>query len=126
MGYLELDLTISDEAKAMLETARKFGMEVMRPIGIKLDKMADPAEVIAKGSPFWDFIRTQRELGMHKLGIPKEFGGMAGDLDPKVGPLISQEMGYADAGLAISLGVPKGRLSAAGPSPNPIMGRIGF
>ena len=40
MGYLELDLTLSDEAKAMQETVRKFGMEVMRPAGIALDKLA--------------------------------------------------------------------------------------
>ncbi len=119
MGYLELDLTISDEAKAMLETTRKFGMEVMRPIGIKLDKLADPAEVIAKGSPLWDFIRTQRELGMHKMGIPKAYGGMAEDMDPKVGPLISQEMGYADAGLAISLGVNGFPITFAMMSPEP-------
>ena len=105
MGYLELDLTLSDEAKAMHETIRRFAMEVMRPVGIKLDKMADPAEVIAKDSVLWDVMKTSRELGLHKRGIPKDYGGLAGELDPKVGPLMAEEMGYGDAGLAISLGV---------------------
>ena len=45
MGYLELDLNISDEAKAMHETVKKFAAEVMRPVGIELDKLADPADV---------------------------------------------------------------------------------
>jgi alkylation response protein AidB-like acyl-CoA dehydrogenase len=105
MGYLELDLTLSDEAKAMHETIRRFAREVMRPVGIKLDKMADPAEVIAKDSVLWDVMKTSRELGLHKRGIPKDYGGLAGELDPKVGPLMAEEMGYGDAGLAISLGV---------------------
>ena len=90
MGYIELDLNLSDEAKAMRETMRKFGMEVMRPAGIELDKLADPADVIAKDSVLWDVIRGSRELGLHKRGIAKEYGGLAGDLDPAVGPLISQ------------------------------------
>jgi hypothetical protein len=30
MGYLELDLTLSDEAKALHETVRRFAREVMR------------------------------------------------------------------------------------------------
>jgi alkylation response protein AidB-like acyl-CoA dehydrogenase len=104
MGYLELDLTLSSEAKAMHEMVKKFSMEVMRPAGIALDKMADPAEVIAKGSPLWDVIRTLRELGLHKSRIPKAFGGLLEEMDPKVMPLIAQEMGYADAGLTVSLG----------------------
>jgi len=119
MGYLELDLNISDEAKAMHETVRRFCMEVMRPIGIELDKLADPADVIAKDSKFWDFFKAYRELGMHKRGIPKELGGLAGDMDPKAGPLIAQEMGYADAGLAISMGVAGFPMTFAAMSPEP-------
>ena len=96
MGYLELDLNISDEAKAMHETVKKFTAEVMRPVGIELDKLADPADVIAKDSKLWDVFKTYRELGLHKAGISKQFGGMAEDMDPKVGPLMAQEMGYGD------------------------------
>ena len=104
MGYIELDYALSDEAKAMGETAEKFAMQVMRPIGIELDKIADPADVIAKGSAFWKVIRQYRELGFHKIGIPKEFGGMAGDIAPMAGTLISEMMGYGDGGLAICFG----------------------
>lgn len=119
MGYLELDLTLSDEAKAMYETIRKFAMEVMRPAGIQLDQLADPADVIAKDSVLWDVIRTARELGLHKRGIPKEYGGMAGELDPKAGPLIAEAMGHADAGLSICLGVAGFPITFAMMSPEP-------
>ncbi|OGP57018.1 MAG: hypothetical protein A2V67_00485 [Deltaproteobacteria bacterium RBG_13_61_14] len=104
MEYLELDTSLSDEAKAMSKTAEKFGMEVMRPAGIELDRLAEPEEVIADGSVLWDVIKQFRELGFHKTAFAKEFGGMREDMDPKTGPLVSEAMGYADAGLAVSLG----------------------
>ena len=39
------------------------------------------------------------------MQIPKNLGGMAGETDPLAGMLIIEQLGYADAGLAISLGV---------------------
>ena len=119
MAYLELDLEISGEAKAMHEAAREFAMQVMRPAGIELDRLADPADVIANGSVLWDVVRSYRELGLHKATVPKQFGGIAEDLDPKVLPLVAQEMGYADAGLAISLGVSGFPITFAAMSPEP-------
>jgi len=89
----------------MQETARKFGMEVMRPAGIELDKLADPADVIADGSALWDMFKKHRELGFHKMGFPKTMGGMLEDMPPMARTLISEQMGYADVGLAVSLGV---------------------
>ncbi len=124
MGYLELDLTISDEAKAMQQTAREFALEVMRPAGIELDRMADPEDVIAEGSPLWNVIRGYREIGLHKAGIPKAFGGMMEDLDPKVGPLIAQEMGYGDAGLAVSMGASGFPMTFAALSPEPALQQL--
>lgn len=118
MGYLELDLTLSEEAKAMQETVRRFALEVMRPKGIQLDKM-DPEAVIAGDSPLWEVIRTSRELGIHKRGIPKAFGGLLEDMDPKAGPLMAEMMGYGDAGLTISLGVSGFPMTFAMMSPEP-------
>lgn len=105
MNYSDLDINLTDEQKMMRDTARKFGLEVMRPAGIALDKLADPAEVIAEGSVLWDVFRKFRELGFHKRAIPKALGGMLEDFDPLAGLLLTEEMGYADGGLAISLGV---------------------
>ncbi len=124
MGYLELDMELSNEAKAIQKEVRKFAMEVMRPVGIELDKMHDPADVIAKDSPLWNVFRKYRELNLHLTSVPKELGGMAGDIDPKVGALVAHEMGYGDAGLAISLGACGMPYNLASMSPEPALQQI--
>ena len=121
MGFLELDLEISKEAQAILKEVQKFSREVMRPAGIELDKLNDPADVYAKGSVYWDVVKGYRELGLHAAAFPKELGGLAEDMDPKVGPLISETMGHADAGLQISLGVSVMPFYVATLSPEPAM-----
>ena len=105
MAYPEIDLNLTDEQKALRDLVKKFGAEVMRPAGIKLDKLGDPADVIAPGSILWDVFKQYRELDLHAMGFSKRIGGTAEDMDPMMGILALEEMGYADAGLAISLGV---------------------
>ena len=105
MPYREIDLNVSKEAQAMQKEVREFAKKVMRPVGIELDKLPDPADVIADGSVLWDAFKAYRELDLHLLGMPKAFGGMAEDLDPMAAYLIGEEMGYGDVGLAVSLGV---------------------
>ena len=105
MAYPEIDLNLTDEQKALRAMVKKFGAEVMRPAGIELDKLGDPADVIADGSILWDVFKQFRELGLHTTSFSKSIGGMAEDMDPMMGILLLEEMGYADAGLAISLGV---------------------
>ena len=105
MSYTEIDLNLSNETKAMLVQVKKYGMEVMRPAGIALDKLHDPADVIAKGSPLWDVVRGFRELGLHTMQIPRNCGGVAYEHEPMAGILITEQLGYADAGLTISMGV---------------------
>ncbi len=119
MAFRDLDFDLTDEQKALRETIRKFGAEVMRPAGEKLDKLADPKDVIAKGSVLWDVIRTYRELGIHRRSIPKALGGMLEDVDPMSNVLIGEEMGYADAGLTISLGAGGMPFAYAALFPNP-------
>ncbi len=76
----------------------------MRPAGIELDKLHDPADVYAPGSPLWDVYKTYRDLDLHLRGLPEVLGGLGGDLVPMATFLIAEEAGYGDAGLAISLG----------------------
>ena len=105
MSYPDLDINLTDQQRAMRDMTMKFGREVMRPIGIELDKMADPADVIADGSPLWEVFKQFRELGLHKRGLPKAVGGMLEDIDLLSGILMAEQFGYWDAGLAISLAV---------------------
>jgi alkylation response protein AidB-like acyl-CoA dehydrogenase len=104
MAFREIDFNLSTETQAMQKEVRKFAREVMRPIGIELDKLNDPAEVHAEDSPLWDVFKAHRELDLHLLSMPPELGGMAGQLDPMANYLITEEMGYGDSGLSISLG----------------------
>ena len=119
MSFRDLDINLTVEQKSMRDTVRKFGAEVMRPAGIDLDKLHDPADVIAEDSTLWDVYKKYRELGLHKITIPKTVGGMAGDLDPMSFVLIFEEMGYADSGLAISIGVDNMPFALAALSPDP-------
>ena len=104
MPYRELDLNLSSDVLAMQKEVRHFARMVMRPAGIELDKLTDPSDVIAEGSVLWDVFKAYRELDLHLIRIPKATGGMAEDMDPMASFLISEEMGYGDSGLSISLG----------------------
>ncbi len=103
MRYFEFDTNISKKTRAMQQTAREFGMEVVRPAGIELDKIRDPADAIARQSCLWDVFRKYRELGFHKVLLPPAFGGTMGKVSAQARRLIFDELGYADAGLAISM-----------------------
>jgi alkylation response protein AidB-like acyl-CoA dehydrogenase len=105
MGYFELNANIGRKARAIQEAAQEFGREVMRPAGIELDRLPDPAAVIAKGSRLWEVFKKSRELGFHKLMIPRAFGGLMGKAPDNAESLVAEQMGYADAGLAISMEV---------------------
>jgi alkylation response protein AidB-like acyl-CoA dehydrogenase len=119
MSYLELDDSLGEEQRAVQDMARRFATEVMRPAGIKLDELADPADVIAEDSILWDVYRKVREIELHKAAIPKELGGLQGDRDPLTGVLIAEQMGYGDPGLAISFGVSNFPFRFAAMSPEP-------
>ena len=105
MACPDIDLNVSNEGKAMLREVTKFSMEVMRPAGIQLDKFPTPEEVIAPGSVLWQVLKGLRELGLHTLQFPKALGGMAEDVDHLAAVMILEQLGYADAGLAVSMGV---------------------
>ncbi|MEW5735426.1 MAG: acyl-CoA dehydrogenase family protein [Thermodesulfobacteriota bacterium] len=103
MSTLELDVKLDRKLTALQEQARAFGMETVRPAGIALDRLHDPARVIAKDSILWDVFRGFRERGFHKTMIPRAFGGTMGALPPLSTILVNEQMGYADGGLAVSL-----------------------
>jgi alkylation response protein AidB-like acyl-CoA dehydrogenase len=105
MTHLDIDIKISSETKAMLREVKKFSMEVMRPAGIALDKLPNPEDVIAQGSVLWDVFKGYRELDLHMMRMSESLGGMAEHLDPMATVLIAEQLGYADAGLAVSMGV---------------------
>ncbi|HEV2364409.1 MAG TPA: acyl-CoA dehydrogenase family protein [Caulobacteraceae bacterium] len=97
---IDLDPQLSETERVACETAHRFARDVMRPAGEKLDKMA-AAEVIAPGSVLWDVFRQHRELG---LGYFDEGSELSPTDQARIRCLVSEELGWGDAGLAISLG----------------------
>ena len=103
MSSIDTEVELTDEERAVQEMVHRFAEEVMRPAGAELDAMADPQDVIAGGSILWEVFEKHRALGLDQFAAPE------GDLTPaqqaRLRCIISEELGWGDSGLAISLGV---------------------
>jgi len=102
MDFLDLDLNLTEEDIAIKKAAHKFAEEVMRPIAKQLDEMT-PEQVIAKDSPFWDFMRQSYSLGYHAVLIPESYGGM--DLTSLQQTIIYEELAWGSFGLSVAIAV---------------------
>ena len=100
MNYFDLNMDLAEGEAALKTNANKFAREVMRPISIQLDQMT-PEEVIAPGSPFWDFMRKAYELDYHKITIPEAFGGAG--LTPLQTQIVMEELAWGSFGLTLAL-----------------------
>ncbi|MGH8478167.1 MAG: acyl-CoA dehydrogenase family protein [Gammaproteobacteria bacterium] len=103
MNHLELDLSLSDKARALQETAMSFAADVMRPVGKALDVLIDPKDVVSETSQLWGVIKQHREIGLHRIALPGDVAELKGEVDPKVRPLVVEALGFGDAGLATGL-----------------------
>jgi alkylation response protein AidB-like acyl-CoA dehydrogenase len=102
--YLHLPATgfeepLDDTKRQIVELARRFADEVMRPNGAALDRMT-PDEVTAPGSAYWTTLRRHRELGLARAGFADLPAGDVSDLRA----MIFEELGRGDSGLAIAIG----------------------
>jgi alkylation response protein AidB-like acyl-CoA dehydrogenase len=92
------------EEEAFRREIHQFGVEVVRPAAAELDGFADPAEVIAPGSPFWDVMRQMYGLGYHARGFPEAMGGSP-PMSPIEAHIFAEELGWASADFSIAVGV---------------------
>jgi acyl-CoA dehydrogenase len=99
LGISGAEPPMSDVEAEFQQILRKFAVEVMRPIGRKLDRMT-PEEIIAKDSPYWEFRKKYLDLGI-KLETLFE---MPPEERARMFCIIFEELGYGDGGLAISVG----------------------
>lgn len=99
IGEFGIEPPLGDVQREFQQTMRRFAVEVVRPIGQKLDRM-NAVDIIAGGSPFWDFHNQYNDLGI-------ELAMVAG-LEPveraQMFCILFEELGYGDGGLAISVG----------------------
>ncbi len=100
MAYFDLHLNLNEDDKAIREAAHKFAKEVMRPMGMELDRMA-AEDVVAAHSPIWEFLRQAYELGYHKGAFPTEVGGLG--LTPLQSHILMEELFWGSAGLGAVL-----------------------
>ncbi len=118
MPFVDLDIDVSDTEKAVRETAHRFAEDVMRPAGRELDAL-NPEEVIARDSIFWDVQKQRKELGLDDPSGGDE------SLSPlertRLSYIVTEEMGWGDAGLAISFGVNGFPINMAMASGNPAL-----
>ena len=103
MSPIDIDFGLSDEEREIRDVTHKFAEEVLRPAGTELDRLHDPADVIAKDSVLWRVFDKYRELGLHAL----ESGETGADpiSVARIRYLVNEEIGWGDSGIAISLGV---------------------
>jgi len=67
MTTIDIELNLSEEDCAVRDMAHKFAEEVVRPAGIELDRLVDPADVIAPDSVLWKVFEKYHELGLGAL-----------------------------------------------------------
>jgi len=99
LGPLGAEPEFSEDARMVQESVHRYAEQVMRPIGIKLDRMS-PEEVIAPKSPYWEAREKFLELGFGVealLGLPPAERA-------KTMCILFEELGWGDSGLAISFG----------------------
>ena len=103
MPLVDIEVDLTEQERAVRDTAHKFAEEIVRPAGVQLDRLADPAQVIAADSVLWDVFAKYREIGLGDLEASQS------DLSPtqraRLRFVINEELGWGDSGLAISLGV---------------------
>lgn len=97
LGLAGLENDLSEEERAIQDTAHRFAEQVMRPIGIQLDKMT-PEEVIAAESPLWSYMEQLQASGILNL---ETMMAMDNEQKARIIPIIFEELGWGDSGLAI-------------------------
>jgi alkylation response protein AidB-like acyl-CoA dehydrogenase len=100
---VDIEVGLNDQQKQIRDLAHHFAEEVMRPAGIALDKLHDPADVIAKESILWDVFKKHKDVGL--ADIEAATAEMSPFERARTRALVSEEMGWGDSGLSISLGV---------------------
>ena len=95
-----IDFSVTDEQRQFVEMIRRFGKEVIQPAELALDKLGD-ADGVFRDERFWSVMDQAFELGLHKMGIREEFGGLG--LDPCTAGMVWEELARWGLGFAAGL-----------------------
>ena len=95
-----IDFELTETQKMIVNTARDFGREVLKPAEVALDRISDPDQVFTDDL-FWDSMRQAYALGFHKMALSEDVGGLG--LDPLTTGMVWEELGRWGPGFAASL-----------------------
>jgi alkylation response protein AidB-like acyl-CoA dehydrogenase len=102
MTSIDIETGLTEEDRAVRQTCHAFAEKVLRPAGRELDRLPDPAAVVAANSVLWDVFKQYHELGLGRLATDP-------NLDPvrkaRLMCIVNEELAWGDVGLAISLGL---------------------
>lgn len=87
-----MNFALTEDLKALQETARKFARDVMRPKSAHCDEHSEFPK---------DIIRQASELGLMNMCIPAEQGGM--ELPHLAQVIIAEELAWGCSGMATSM-----------------------
>jgi alkylation response protein AidB-like acyl-CoA dehydrogenase len=102
MSNFDIEVGLREEDCEVRDMAHKFAEEVLRPAGVALDRLTDPADVIAPSSVLWDCMKRYHEIGLGALMYETEMDPYA---KAKLMCVVNEELAWGDVGLAISLGL---------------------
>ena len=88
-----MDFTLTEEQLAWQDRARKFADEVVRPVSLAREQIADPRETFD-----WEVIRKGSRLGFRTLAVPTEWGGHGADFVTQA--VVMAELARADSAIA--------------------------
>jgi alkylation response protein AidB-like acyl-CoA dehydrogenase len=102
VSSIDLELELTDTEREIRDTVHRFAEQVMRPLGQQIDRLHDPRDAVAEGSPLWEAFDRYDEIGI------EAFQSGDNDLTPRqmarIAAIICEEKGWGDAGLALTLG----------------------
>ncbi|WP_028218043.1 acyl-CoA dehydrogenase family protein [Paraburkholderia oxyphila] len=99
VGLSGFETPLTEEESAIQSTVHRFARDVLRPIGRELDRMK-PEEVVAAGSPYWTALAESAKLGLD----PQLIAQFPPETASRIESIIGEELGWGDAGFAISIG----------------------
>lgn len=100
LGSLGAEPPLDDLVAELQRSVHGLAEKVMRPIGRDLDKLS-AEEVIAPGSQLWEFRDAYTQLGITMAAL----ADFPPSSMPEIFTILFEELGWGDAGLAISAGV---------------------
>lgn len=111
-GLSGFEPPLTEEERAIQGSVHRFAKDVLRPLGRELDKMTSE-QAIAPGSPYWAVFGEAAKLGLDSSLLAQ----FPPEIAIRAESIIGEELGWGDAGLAVSImvaGFPAEMAAAAG------------